>query len=79
MGEPQPITAVTLDSAMITWEDLGLRGLSLDQKEKIYYNHFADWLDTCKGDYRGDPRGIWFARGNEAVMFKMTFAGKITR
>jgi hypothetical protein len=75
----EPSLTIALDSAMVTWEDLGLSGLSDSKKEKIYYERFSDWLDNCKGDYRASLRGIWFARGNEAAMFKLTFAGAIAR
>ena len=71
------VITLTLDSMMVTWEDLGAPNLSDKQKETIYYDQLIDWLDKCEGDYRGSSRGIWFARGNEAVIFKLTFAGAI--
>ncbi len=75
---------ITLRSVTVFWQDLGLpprRKMTQkhdDQLAVFWDDNIREWLlDNCKGHINPHDDGVWFADPQDAMLFKITWAGMI--
>lgn len=73
---------IQLNSVTVFWEDLGLpkrRDMTASMEvtlAKFWDTYIEDWLkDNCVGHVNPHDSGVWFAEANDAILFKLTWAG----
>jgi hypothetical protein len=76
------ITVVTLESVTVFWEDLGLpearkqTSAMKDVLAKWWDDEVEAWLvENAKHPVNPHEAGVWFFDSNDAIMFKLVFAG----
>jgi len=73
---------IILDSKFITWKELGI-DLQYPNQKHIAAEKWPEievWLnETMPDTWRSSTKGIWFLRGSDAVLFKLTWSGNIIR
>lgn len=78
------IIYIQLRSVTIFWEDLGLpKRRAMDTKLETKMAEFWDkelepWLlSNAKGKVNPHEAGVWFEEPDDAMLFKLTWAGNI--
>lgn len=78
------VIEITLPSVTVFWEDLGLpprsQMSSADDRfmMRFWDDNLGPWLEqNAKGHVNPWEKGVWFADGKDAMLFKLTWAGQI--
>lgn len=78
------ILTIGLSSVTVFWEDLGLpprSKITKEQDDELYVfweQELGPWItDNVKGHYNPHVNGVWFADPQDAMLFKLTWAGMI--
>lgn len=72
------ITVFQIRSLTVFWEDIGIKSDANRFAAGKKWSEVEDWLSqNCQRAWNAHRNGIWFLEPDDAMLFKLTWAGKI--
>jgi hypothetical protein len=72
------VVVIEIRSVFVTWEEMGIKNNDDRLAAQRRWPEIQDWLDSrCERTFNPGGLGIWFLDPNDAMIFKLTWAGLI--